>query len=143
MLTRAAVAKRLGRSIATVRRLEGNELHPWTDERGVHRFDAAEVDELARRAQESGLTPFGIVAGGEGAEAALADAADQIGTLKEQLAAMEKAKESAASRSRLLVDEARQLRETAIEALELVEAMLERDTPYGVRVRLRQLRQTA
>jgi hypothetical protein len=28
MLTRASVAKRLGRSIATVRRMEGNELHP-------------------------------------------------------------------------------------------------------------------
>src|SRR5690349_13236282 len=47
MLTRAQVAKRLGKSIATVRRLEGHALHPTRDERGIHRFDRAEVDQLA------------------------------------------------------------------------------------------------
>ena len=48
MLTRSQVAKRLRRSIATVRRMEGHELHPQKDERGVHRFDAEEVAEVAR-----------------------------------------------------------------------------------------------
>jgi hypothetical protein len=44
MLTRSQVAKRLGKSIATVRRLEGSALHPIQDRDGVHRFDAREVD---------------------------------------------------------------------------------------------------
>src|SRR5688572_29571556 len=49
MLTRAQVARRLGKSIATVRRLEGESLHPLQDEAGVYRFDAAQVDRLATR----------------------------------------------------------------------------------------------
>jgi hypothetical protein len=48
VLTRAGVAKRLQRSIATVRRLEGRELFPWRDARGVHRFNEGEVNALAR-----------------------------------------------------------------------------------------------
>ena len=44
MLTRAAVAKRLGKSIATVRRLEGKHLFPFRDHRGVHRFSETQVD---------------------------------------------------------------------------------------------------
>lgn len=47
MLTRGGVAKRLGKSIATVRRMEGVELHPVRDERGVHRFDPDEVEQIA------------------------------------------------------------------------------------------------
>ena len=49
MLTRAAVAKVLGRSIATVRRLEGHELFPRRDWKGVFRFDESEVAAVARR----------------------------------------------------------------------------------------------
>lgn len=48
MLTRSQVAKRLGKSIATVRRLEGSALHPIQDRDGVHRFDAREVDAVKR-----------------------------------------------------------------------------------------------
>lgn len=44
------VAKRLGKSIATVRRMEGIELHPARDERGVHRFDPDEVEAVANGA---------------------------------------------------------------------------------------------
>lgn len=46
MITRAQVARRLGRSIATVRRLEGSVLHPSRDVDGVYRFDASEVDRV-------------------------------------------------------------------------------------------------
>ncbi len=49
MLTRSGVAKRLGKSIATVRRMEGVELHPTLGADGVHQFDSAEVDDVARR----------------------------------------------------------------------------------------------
>lgn len=47
MLTRSQVARRLGKSIATVRRIEGVLLRPVQDAHGVHRFDADEVDALA------------------------------------------------------------------------------------------------
>src|SRR5882724_5400885 len=48
MLTRSGVAKRLGKSIATVRRMEGAELHPIRGANGVHLFDPDEVDAAAR-----------------------------------------------------------------------------------------------
>lgn len=47
-MTRKQVAARLGRSLATVRRLKGTELHPVVDATGVHRFDPSEVEALAR-----------------------------------------------------------------------------------------------
>ncbi|MGC4088728.1 MAG: hypothetical protein QM756_12685 [Polyangiaceae bacterium] len=47
MLTRSQVAGRLGKSIATVRRLEHVYLHPRRDAHGVHRFDPDEVERLA------------------------------------------------------------------------------------------------
>jgi len=49
MLSRSAVAKLLGRSIATVRRLEGRELFPHRDGNGILRFDLDEVNAVARR----------------------------------------------------------------------------------------------
>lgn len=52
-LTRAAVARRLGKSIATVRRLEGTELHPKRDPRsGNFLFDPAEVERLAAASKD-------------------------------------------------------------------------------------------
>lgn len=47
-MTRTQVARRLGKSLATVRRIEGVLLHPTQDARGVHRFDSGEVEALAR-----------------------------------------------------------------------------------------------
>jgi hypothetical protein len=47
-MTRQQVAKRLGKSLATVRRLEGVRLRPTQDSRGVHHFDPDEVEALAR-----------------------------------------------------------------------------------------------
>jgi hypothetical protein len=47
-MTRQAVAKRLGVSMATVRRLEGAQLHPAIGLDGVHRFDPAEVEAVAK-----------------------------------------------------------------------------------------------
>ena len=49
MMTRSAVAKRIGKSVATVRRAEGVLLHPTTDHRGVHHFNSEEVAVLVRR----------------------------------------------------------------------------------------------
>jgi len=48
-MRRAQVAKRIGKSVATVRRLEGMELFPTMDEDGTHRFDPAEVEAFAAR----------------------------------------------------------------------------------------------
>lgn len=55
MLTRSAVAKRLKCSLATVRRLEGHELFPERDARGVHRFDEGDVNRVAQRLLAGGL----------------------------------------------------------------------------------------
>src|SRR5688572_10799787 len=52
MLTRRGVAKQLGKSVATVRRLEGSELHPTADACGVHRFPRAQVERLRRRIRD-------------------------------------------------------------------------------------------
>jgi hypothetical protein len=49
MLTRLAVARRLGKSVATVRRMEGTDLHPTIDARGVHWFAECDVEEVAMR----------------------------------------------------------------------------------------------
>lgn len=48
MLTRSGVARVLGKSIATVRRLEGTDLHPERDSNGVWLFDVGEVQGVAR-----------------------------------------------------------------------------------------------
>ena len=56
-LVRAEVAARLGRSIAAVRRLEGDRSLPIADSRGVWRFDRDRVDALAAMmAPRSGRT---------------------------------------------------------------------------------------
>jgi hypothetical protein len=47
LLTRSQVAERIGTSIATVRRLEGNGLTPQIDPNGTHRFQPKEVTALA------------------------------------------------------------------------------------------------
>lgn len=47
-LTRAEVAKALGCSIPTVRRMEGTTLHPLQDADGVHRFAPLEVLQVVR-----------------------------------------------------------------------------------------------
>jgi hypothetical protein len=50
-LTRRQVAKRLGVSTSTVRRMEFVRLNPAPDERGVWRFDPAELDGIEPRIQ--------------------------------------------------------------------------------------------
>jgi hypothetical protein len=46
-LTRAQVATRLGTSVSTVRRYEGQTLHPEIDDAGVRWFDSEEVAKVA------------------------------------------------------------------------------------------------
>jgi hypothetical protein len=48
-MTRKQVALRLGKSVSTVRRLEGHSLFPEVDENGCHQFDPDEVEALAYR----------------------------------------------------------------------------------------------
>lgn len=57
-MTRREVAERLGVSTSSVRRLEFDELFPKEDNRGVWRFDGAEVEALAgRRGQREQRAP--------------------------------------------------------------------------------------
>jgi hypothetical protein len=55
MLTRSGVAQRLGRSLATVRRLEGMELFPSRDAQGVHWFDEDEVQDVKQQLERGAL----------------------------------------------------------------------------------------
>jgi hypothetical protein len=56
-LTRDDVAKRLDVSISTVRRLEGTRLHPLIDDKGVRRFEASDVERLAKELQAEQRSP--------------------------------------------------------------------------------------
>ncbi len=56
-LTRDDVAKRLGVSISTVRRLEGTRLHPSIDGNSVRRFKASDVERLAKELQAEQRSP--------------------------------------------------------------------------------------
>jgi len=53
-MTRSEVAKAIGRSIATVRRMEGNELNLDVDWKGVHWFDEEEVEAVAEQLRVHG-----------------------------------------------------------------------------------------
>ena len=55
-MTRQQVAQRLGKSLATVRRIEGTLLHPTRDARGQYRFDDSEVEDVARRIESGEVT---------------------------------------------------------------------------------------
>lgn len=54
MLTRSQVARRIGRSVATVRRMEGHSLHPDVGPRRMRLFDVDEVEDVAERIARSG-----------------------------------------------------------------------------------------
>lgn len=56
VMTRQQVARRLGKSLATIRRIEGVLLHPTKDSRGVHHFDIDEVEALAHRTESGQLS---------------------------------------------------------------------------------------
>ena len=49
---RGAAAKRLGVSVATLRRYEGKRINPIKDKNGDHRFDPEELDALAKQLQK-------------------------------------------------------------------------------------------
>jgi hypothetical protein len=98
MLTRAQVARRLGKSIATVRRMEGVLLHPECDSNGVHQFDADDVDSIrssrapsTARHMAASATPRGGDSAGRSDARGLRDAAILVRQVKEQNAELKKA----------------------------------------------------
>jgi DNA-binding transcriptional MerR regulator len=56
-LTRDDVAKRLGVSVSTVRRLEGARLHPLIDNKSVRRFKASDVERVAKELEAEQRSP--------------------------------------------------------------------------------------
>ena len=54
MLTRKEVAQRIGKSVSTVRRMEGDTLNPILADDGVHYFYEDEVEEARKTILESG-----------------------------------------------------------------------------------------
>jgi hypothetical protein len=114
MLTRIQVARRLGKSVATVRRMEGTDLHPHVDIGGIHRFDGHEVDCLARQlSKRSGPRSPGIEISaprrGYGIEqrpsatAELAEANDETDSPREYASSRSQAAELAQLRERVRV----------------------------------------
>jgi len=51
-LTRADAARILGKTVSTVRRLEGEVLFPVRDERGVYWFERGAVERIAERIRD-------------------------------------------------------------------------------------------
>lgn len=79
-MTRAAVAKRLHISVASVRRLEANGiLTPYTDDAGVHLFDIGQVEQVA---VQRGMGP---AAAGPGSPAGMAELAVRVAQLEHRL----------------------------------------------------------
>lgn len=72
LLTRAQVAKSLNLSVSSVRRLEGDSLHPVVDEQGIRRFELAEVQAIARQKTPLPKNTLGSKALSEGEITALA-----------------------------------------------------------------------
>ena len=65
-MTRQQVARRLGKSLATVRRLEGIRLHPVRNVRGVHHFDPDEVEALVQDVSDGTVTLWQELGAGSG-----------------------------------------------------------------------------
>lgn len=53
LLTRAQVARRLGMSLSSVRRMEGEQLKPIVDARGVHHFEETEIQAVFVRVRRA------------------------------------------------------------------------------------------
>ena len=133
MLTRSQVARRLGKSIATVRRMEGNELNPWKDDAGIHRFDPEEVEGAAATPRPR-FSPPSTDESADNAEmleelqSELAEAHDQIRDLRRQL-------ETAQARRRQLhavVAENEQLRDALELSVKCIVEQLGPNTPRSL-----------
>lgn len=122
--------------------MEGVELHPWVDERGVHRFDPTEVDGVAERASDGAVqAPALAPAKSEGGTgSALAAAEARVSELEARCRALETEVQRTAERERHEQREATELRETAVEALGMVQTLLGAETPWAVRMVLADLR---
>jgi hypothetical protein len=60
VITRKQVARRIGKSIATVRKMEGVSLHPNPDAKGVHWFDEEEVEAVVEHIAFTGRALEGV-----------------------------------------------------------------------------------
>lgn len=143
MLTRAGVAKRLGRSLATVRRMEGTDLHPDVDDRGIHRFDPAEVEEVARRDSSAAYSSpcMGEITAQDGEhDAAHAAAKQRISELETRVRDADEEVQRASGDARRAARERDDMKATALEALGLVVTLLEGDVPLELRRAIRHVR---
>lgn len=125
--------------------MEGVDLHPWVDERGVHRFDPNEVEALASGESNSCSAPqIGEAqATSDAATNALNAANARVSELERRCAALEADVERLTASAQREQRQVSELRGTAIEALGMVETLLGPDTPYAVRSVLRDLRRAS
>jgi hypothetical protein len=92
LLTRSQVARRLGTSLSTVRRMEGEQLKPIIGPRGVHYFEETEIQAVFVRVRRARM-PDNERADGTLAAAAFRlfqGGADVVGVVKELREAPEK-----------------------------------------------------
>ena len=85
LLTRGQVARRLGMSLSSVRRMEGEQLKPIVDERGVHYFEETEIQAVFVRVRRA-RAPRDELASGSLAAAAFTlfrGGADVVAVVKE------------------------------------------------------------
>lgn len=123
--------------------MEGKDLHPDVDDRGIHRFDPGEVEELARRDSSAARWPPSAVenAAEYGEEdAAFAAAKQRIFELESRLRDAHGETQRASAEAHRAERERDDVKATAIEALGLVATLLEGDVPWELRRAIRHLR---
>jgi hypothetical protein len=135
MLTRSGVAKRLGKSIATVRRMEGVELHPTRGSNGVHLFDPDEVDAAARGEtvdrshRVSDLAARGYLDDGEETDGADAETENRVASLEIDLSRQRRAHAAEVEHVRQeALDRERRVAADRAEAMRTARAHAERET---------------
>jgi hypothetical protein len=135
MLTRSGVAKRLGKSIATVRRMEGVELHPTRGSNGVHLFDPDEVDAAARGEtvdrshRVSDLAARGYADDGEETDGADAEDENRVASLEVELSRQRRAHAAEIEHLRQeAVERERRAADDLAEAMRSARAQAERES---------------
>jgi hypothetical protein len=121
MLTRSQVARRLGKSVATVRRIEGVLLAPMRDRRGIYRFEEDEVADLVRDIDRGDVSLWQEMSDAteEGCSRLTTDTrerdsrAHDVGATTQQADALERQNKAAAERISKLEHENQSLRSQA------------------------------
>jgi hypothetical protein len=133
-MTRGQVARYLGKSIATVRRIEGRHLHPHRDARGIFQFQPGEVRELREALNRGELRLTRINFTRDRAPSTsnrpVAPAADPLVSVRRQLSELRAVARDAVELFYLVCPD-RFLEELEPEVLDAFDAVLAKTDPVG------------